>query len=110
MLGSGKIERGQITKVTDKSRWTMTNDNTVDGSNESGMTMTNDDSVVGSNGFVHHLKQQSKTKGGNKRGDGDECVRRQRMTNDNTVIGSDGFVRHLKQQSTNERGKQEGKW
>jgi hypothetical protein len=88
----------------------MTNDDTVDGSNESGMTMTNDDSVVGSNSFVHHLKQQSKPKGGNKRGDGDECVRQQRMTNDNTVICSDGFVRHLKQQSTNKRGKQEGKW
>jgi hypothetical protein len=67
-MGSSKIERGQTTKVTDKSGWTMANDNTVDCSNKSGMTMTNDGSVVGSNGFVHHLKQQSKNKGGKQEG------------------------------------------
>ena len=38
------------------------------------------------------------TKGGNKRGDGDEGVRRQQMTNDDTANGSDGFVCHWKQQ------------
>ena len=48
-------------KATDKSGWTLTNDDTVIHSNKSGWTMTSDNTVVGSDGFVCRFKQQSTT-------------------------------------------------